>query len=111
MKPGNGILIQIGRRFIQHKNFRAHSVDRAEGQQLLLSAGQGKDTPHQQILKMERLHRILYSTADLLRSCLLYTSHKRHDHADKRNENRDKTDRRRRKNDDKIDRRKNTDVD
>ena len=39
------------------------------------------------------------------------TAHKRHDHADKRNENRDKTDGRRSENDDKINRRENTDVD
>lgn len=39
------------------------------------------------------------------------TAHKRHDHADKRNENRDKTDGRRSENDDKINRRENTDID
>ena len=60
-------LVQIGRRFIQHKDFRAHSVDRAEGQRSASVRRTGKDTPPQQIPKMERLHRILYSTADLLR--------------------------------------------
>ena len=39
------------------------------------------------------------------------TAHKRHDHADKWNKDRDKTDRRRCENDDKVNRRKNTDVD
>lgn len=39
------------------------------------------------------------------------TADKRHDHADKRNKDRDKTDRRRCENDDKVNCRKNTDVD
>ena len=71
MKPENGVLVQIGRRFIQHKDFRAHSVDRAEGQQLLLSAGQGEDTPPQQILKMQCLHRIRHLAANLFRGTSL----------------------------------------
>ena len=42
---------------------------------------------------------------------LLLKADKRHDHADKRNKDRDKTDRRRCENDDKVNRRENTDVD
>ena len=39
VKAGNGLLIQIGRRLVQHIDFGAHGIDGAEGQKLLLPAG------------------------------------------------------------------------
>ena len=39
VEPGDGVLVQIGRGFVQHKNLRPHGVDGAESKQLLLSAG------------------------------------------------------------------------
>ena len=39
VKAGNGLLIQIGRRLVQHIDFRAHGIDGAKGQKLLLPAG------------------------------------------------------------------------
>ena len=39
VEPGDGVLVQIGRGLVQHKNLRPHGVDGAESKQLLLSAG------------------------------------------------------------------------
>ena len=67
VEPGDGVLVQIGRGLVQHKNLRAHGIDRAEGQQLLLPTGQGEDAPPLQFLKVQGLHRIRHPPSDLLR--------------------------------------------
>ena len=67
VEPGDGVLVQIGRGLVQHKNLRAHGIDRAEGQQLLLPAGQGEDAPLLQFLKVQGIHRIRHPLSDLLR--------------------------------------------
>ena len=71
VKAGNGFLIQIGRRLIQHIEFGAHGIDGAKGQKLLLPAGQRKDVFPAQFLEVQRFRDLLHTAADLFRRTAL----------------------------------------
>ena len=67
VKAGNGLLIQIGRRLVQHIEFGAHGIDGAKGQKLLLPAGQRKDVFSSEALEMQRFRDLLHAAADFFR--------------------------------------------
>ena len=71
VEPGNGLPIQIGCRLVQHIDFRAHGINRAKGQKLLLPTGQRKDVFPAQFLEVQCFRDLLHAAADLFRRTAL----------------------------------------
>ena len=73
VKAGDGGNIQVGGWLVQHKDVRAHGVDRAKGQQLLLSTREREDALPAEALQPKGLHGLRHPGMDLFRraSCVL----------------------------------------
>ena len=67
VEAGDGLLIQIGGGLVQHEDVRAHGVDRAKGQQLLLPTGEGENALPAEALQPQGLHGLRNPGADLFR--------------------------------------------